>query len=127
MAKINLLSQRKGHSNTYNRSCQNVNRIMNWFFIFIIIIIILSYHTPNKIIKNYRYTNIICIFIINSEYMHLCIVLFKRTFDTPLWYKTFFIHNTIVSYDTYNYVYNYDLSMKSLETQKWLIIVIRFS
>ena len=29
MAKINLLSQRKGHSNTYNHSCQDVNRIMN--------------------------------------------------------------------------------------------------
>ena len=84
MAKINLLSQRKGHSNTYNHSCQNVKRIMNRFLIFFFFLYFVSYHTPNKIIKNYRYTNIKCIFIINSEYMHLCIVLFKRTFDTPL-------------------------------------------
>ena len=54
-------------------SCQNVNHIVNRFFIIFCIVYRKIYKHFIKFIKNYRYTYINGIFIINFEYIQLII------------------------------------------------------
>ena len=70
-----------GHQHGSTHSCQNMNRIANQFLIFL-------YHVSYRIvyrkihkhlikfIKNYKYTYIKGIFIINFEYIQLMTILF---------------------------------------------------